>query len=66
MVTITDYTNGKRKVYGPFTTISFCCMTQSFPAVHETRVTYSVTTPDDTHETVTVSLVHIIETERKA
>ena len=68
MITITDYTGGNRKTYGPFKEVSFSCVTQSFPSVQNSTVTYSVTDPDDTRSTVTVSLVHVIETaelERK-
>ena len=61
MITITDYTGGIRKAYGPFREVSFSCVTQSFPAVQNSTVTYSVTAPDGSHSTVTVSLVHVIE-----
>lgn len=67
MITITDYTGDNRKAYGPYKEVSFCCVTQSFPAVQNSTVTYSVIAPDDTRSTVTVSLVHVIETaEQKA
>ena len=62
MMKITDYTAGHEKVLGPYKEIRFLCINQSFPVqAVEPTVTFSVIVESGELDTVTVSLIHTIE-----
>ena len=62
MVQIKDYYGGHEKTFGPYTVARFICINQSFPvSASNPTVTYSVITPNEELDTITVSLIHNIE-----
>ena len=65
MIIIKDYTGGVETVHGPYKEVRFRCLNQSFPAITEPTVTFTVRTADDDFQSVTVSLVHEIEPAQK-
>ena len=65
MIQIKDYSAGKEKTFGIYSEVRFLCINQSFPAAKEPKVTYVVTTPDGETDTITVSLIHTIESATK-
>ena len=62
MIQLKDFAKGEVNTLGPYSEVRFLCINQSFPvSANEPTVTYSVITPEGTMDTVTVSLVHSVE-----